>query len=161
MEEDDFRTAGRIGGEGLFEEGELGGGEAFGAAVIEDDEQGVLMDPGMLGRMAGTLGEEGGGGVVPDVVVAGGVAEGELGGGPEGLHFGPLGGSFGVIEAFDGVTDGNGESGVGKDDFAEDAGVDLRLGGAGAVTDEGEGEIVGGGGGEGGGKEGEEVAAGD
>jgi len=134
------------------------GGEAFDATVIEDNEEGVLVDKGVLGRVAGLLGEEGGGGIVPDVVVAGGMAEGELRGGPEGLHFGPLSGGFRVVEAFDRVADGDGEGGMGEEDFAEDAGVDLGLGGAGAVTDEGEGEVVGGGGGEGRGEEGEEVA---
>lgn len=146
---------------GIFRGRRVGRGEAFDAAVIEDDEEGILVDEGVLGRVAGLLGEEGGGGVVPDVVVAGGVAEGEFSGGPEGLHFGPLGGGFRVVEAFDGVSDGDGEGGVGEEDFAEDAGIDLGPGGAGAVADESEGEVVGGGGGERGGEEGKEVAAGN
>lgn len=122
------------------------------------------MDPGVLRGVAGALGEEGGGGVVPDVVIAGGVAKGELGGRPEGLHFGPLRGGFRVVDPFDGVTDADGEGGVGEDDLAKDAGVNLGLGGAGTVADEGEAEIVGGGGCEGQGEgrqEGEEAATGE
>jgi len=50
--------AGGIGGEGFFEEGELGGGEGFGSAVVENDEQRVLIDPRVLRGVAGALGEE-------------------------------------------------------------------------------------------------------
>jgi hypothetical protein len=133
MGEHEFQRLFFVGAQIRFEKGELGGGKLLGAAVIEDGEVRLFVVEAVVGRMAGIFFKKGFRQVRPDIVIAGGEIERDAFD-EDALDIAPFAVRRGVVEALDGVADGDYEGGVFGGGFLPDLFVDAGLGFAGAVA---------------------------